>query len=91
MTEFEIYTTAICPYCVAAKNFLKHRGCGYREIRSLRPMDAVETQHLTRRYGDKLAVDDLTVTVEPGRFGVLRLYTAAAMAVGTLTFKRRDV
>ncbi|HEV7489213.1 MAG TPA: glutaredoxin 3 [Rhodanobacteraceae bacterium] len=33
MALAEIYTTAVCPYCVAAKNFLKHRGCDYREIR----------------------------------------------------------
>jgi glutaredoxin 3 len=28
-----IYTTAVCPYCVAAKNLLKARGLGYTEIR----------------------------------------------------------
>ncbi len=33
MALAEIYTTAVCPYCVAAKNFLKQRGCDYREIR----------------------------------------------------------
>ena len=27
----------------------------------------IETTHLTKRYGDKLAVDDLTIRVEPGR------------------------
>ena len=30
-------------------------------------MDAIEVDHLTKRYGDALAVDDLTFTVEPGR------------------------
>lgn len=33
MALAEIYTTAVCPYCVAAKNFLKQRGCDYREVR----------------------------------------------------------
>ena len=30
-------------------------------------MDAIEIQHLTKKFGDKLAVDDLTFTVQPGR------------------------
>ena len=28
-----LYSTAICPYCVAAKNFLKQRGVAWREVR----------------------------------------------------------
>lgn len=31
--KVQIYTTAICPYCVAAKNMLKHFGLDYEEIR----------------------------------------------------------
>ena len=28
-----MYTTAMCPYCVAAKNFLKSRGLSWTEVR----------------------------------------------------------
>jgi len=31
--EITIYTSAICGYCVAAKNFLKSRGLGWKEVR----------------------------------------------------------
>ena len=33
MPEIIMYSTAVCPYCVAAKNFLKSRGLNYREVR----------------------------------------------------------
>ena len=33
MPEVIVYTTAICSYCVAAKNFLKSRGAAYSEVR----------------------------------------------------------
>ncbi|HSN00571.1 MAG TPA: glutaredoxin 3 [Rudaea sp.] len=33
MPKIEIYTSASCAYCVAAKNLLKSRGLDYAEIR----------------------------------------------------------
>ncbi|HNR92464.1 MAG TPA: glutaredoxin 3 [Dokdonella sp.] len=33
MPKVELFTTAICPYCVAAKNFLSQKGFDYDEIR----------------------------------------------------------
>jgi glutaredoxin 3 len=33
MADIEIYSTAICPYCNAAKNLLKAKGLAWRERR----------------------------------------------------------
>lgn len=33
MADIEIYSTAMCPYCVAAKNLLQSRGLTWRELR----------------------------------------------------------
>ena len=40
MPDVVMYTTAMCPYCVAAKNFLKSRGASWREVRI--DMDAAQ-------------------------------------------------
>jgi len=32
MSDIEIYTTPICPYCVRAKSLFAKKGVGYREI-----------------------------------------------------------
>ncbi|MBN8735288.1 MAG: glutaredoxin 3 [Xanthomonadales bacterium] len=33
MPDIEIYSTAVCPYCIAAKNLLKSKGLAWRELR----------------------------------------------------------
>jgi glutaredoxin 3 len=32
MTRVDVYTTAVCPYCVRAKRLLEARGIAFREI-----------------------------------------------------------
>ncbi|HEU0276434.1 MAG TPA: glutaredoxin 3 [Rhodanobacteraceae bacterium] len=33
MTDIEIYSTGMCPYCTAAKSLLRNRGLPWREFR----------------------------------------------------------
>lgn len=44
-----IYSTAICPYCVAAKNFLKSRGHAWNELRI--DLDAASRAAMRERTG----------------------------------------
>ena len=50
MTTATLYTTAICPYCVAAKNYLRNKGIAYEEVRiDLDPARREEMLAKTRR------------------------------------------
>src|SRR3970282_2606080 len=45
--EVVIYSSAICPYCIAAKNFLKSKGQAWREVRI--DLDPAEREKMTAR------------------------------------------
>jgi glutaredoxin 3 len=60
MPKIEIYTTAICPYCVAAKNFLVDRGASaYEEIRVDR--DPQRFAEMLARSGNRRTVPQIFI------------------------------
>lgn len=59
MAQVEIYTTAICPYCVSAKNFLKQKGLAYDEVRV--DLDPVRRDEMLRRSGGRRTVPQIFI------------------------------
>lgn len=59
MPDIEIYSTAICPYCVAAKNLLKARGLHWREIRI--DTDPSARAEMLERSGGRRSVPQIFV------------------------------
>lgn len=82
MATVEIYSTAICPYCMAAKNLLKQRGLEYTEIRidqDVGKRDEMLARSQQRRTVPQIFVngehiggyDDLVVADRAGRLAEL--------------------
>ncbi len=55
----EIYTTAICPYCVFAKTFLKQKGLEFEEMRI--DLDPARIEEMLRRSGGRRSVPQIFV------------------------------
>ncbi len=59
MPKIEIYTTMLCPYCVAAKRLLNKKGAAFTEINvTLRPGLRDE---MTKRAGGRHTVPQIFV------------------------------
>jgi len=59
MTRALIYTTAVCPYCVAAKNFLRQKGFEYEEIRV--DLDAARRDEMLARSSGRRTVPQICI------------------------------
>jgi glutaredoxin 3 len=57
--KIELYTTAICPYCGAAKHFLVSRGLVYDEIRV--DLDAAKREEMLRRSNNRRTVPQIFI------------------------------
>lgn len=59
MNKVLIYSTAVCPYCVSAKNFLKQRGLDYEEVRV--DLDASRREEMLTRSGGRRTVPQIFI------------------------------
>lgn len=59
MSNIEIYSTAVCPYCVAAKNLLKARDLEWTEIRI--DLDAAQRDLMLQRSGGRRTVPQIFI------------------------------
>jgi len=59
MTTVQMYSTAICPYCVAAKTLLRQRGLDYQEFRI--DLDRVRYDEMLARSGGRRSVPQIFV------------------------------
>ncbi|HEY8683732.1 MAG TPA: glutaredoxin 3 [Rhodanobacter sp.] len=59
MPKIEVYSTAVCPYCVAAKNLLKSKGLEWIEVRI--DTDAAQRDAMLARSGGRRSVPQIFV------------------------------
>ncbi|HET6804580.1 MAG TPA: glutaredoxin 3 [Frateuria sp.] len=59
MPKIEVYSTAVCPYCVAAKNLLKSKGLQWNEVRV--DADPAQRDLMLQRSGGRRTVPQIFV------------------------------
>jgi glutaredoxin 3 len=59
MPNIVIYSTNVCPYCVAAKNLLKSKGLEWSEVRI--DMDPAQRDYMLQRSGGRRTVPQIFI------------------------------
>ncbi|PWK92782.1 glutaredoxin 3 [Fulvimonas soli] len=59
MPKIEIFSTAVCPYCVAAKNLLRAKGLEWSEVRV--DSDPAQRELMLERSGGRRTVPQIFV------------------------------
>jgi glutaredoxin 3 len=59
MPPVELYTTPICPYCVAAKDLLRRKGVAFTEFNVMG--DAEKRQEMIARTGGRMTVPQIFI------------------------------
>lgn len=59
MPKIEVYSTAVCPYCVSAKNLLKSKGLEWTEVRI--DMDPAQRDAMLARSGGRRTVPQIFI------------------------------
>ncbi|MDR6935129.1 MULTISPECIES: glutaredoxin 3 [unclassified Luteibacter] len=57
--DITIYSTAVCPYCVAAKNLLKAKGLAWNEVRI--DMDPAQRDVMLEKSGGRRTVPQIFI------------------------------
>lgn len=59
MPKIEVYSTAVCPYCVSAKNLLKSKGLEWTEVRI--DTDPAQREVMLARSGGRRTVPQIFI------------------------------
>jgi glutaredoxin 3 len=59
MPKIELFSTAVCPYCVAAKNLLKSKGLDWSEVRI--DTDPAQRDAMLARSGGRRTVPQIFI------------------------------
>jgi glutaredoxin 3 len=59
MPKIEVYSTAVCPYCMAAKNLLKSKGLEWNEV--LVDADPAQRDLMLQRSGGRRTVPQIFI------------------------------